>query len=157
MPFINNPSNNILMQAKQLARNATHSPIRVDVIEDIAKKDSSDDKLADLKNVRYDEITGELITDDHPCQRDCSVGEDPMICYYHFKLEWYQTMSKACFNCPYNESDCFRHDCIPADGMNRALNVINRKMPGPAIEVGTKFKIEHRMSNMNIANFNPIE
>ncbi|KAJ8708350.1 hypothetical protein PYW07_010475 [Mythimna separata] len=86
-------------------------------------------------HVRYDEVTGELIDGDHPCHRECREGEEPMICYYHFVLEWYQTMSKACYDCPYNLTDCSRPDCIPADGMNRPLNVINRKMPGPAVEV----------------------
>ncbi|KAM3962212.1 uncharacterized protein ACR2FA_003712 [Aphomia sociella] len=86
-------------------------------------------------HVQYDEVTGELVGGDHPCQRECKEGEEPMICYYHFNLEWYQTMSKACFDCPYNLTDCSRPDCIPADGMNRPLNVVNRKMPGPAIEI----------------------
>lgn len=86
-------------------------------------------------HVRYDEVTGELVEGDHPCNRECIEGEEPMICYYHFVLEWYQTMSKACYDCPYNLTDCSRPDCIPADGMNRPLNVINRKMPGPALEV----------------------
>ncbi|XP_068624063.1 uncharacterized protein [Battus philenor] len=86
-------------------------------------------------HVQYDEVTGELISDDHPCQRECVEGAEPMICFYHFNLEWYQTMSKACYDCPYNASDCSRPDCIPADGMSRPLNVVNRKMPGPAIEV----------------------
>ncbi|KAI8423719.1 hypothetical protein MSG28_012750 [Choristoneura fumiferana] len=86
-------------------------------------------------HAQYDEKTGELIGGDHPCHRECMEGEEPMICYYMFHLEWYQTMSKACYDCPFNETDCQRLDCIPADGMSRALNVINRKMPGPAIEV----------------------
>lgn len=89
-------------------------------------------------HIQYDEVTGELISEEHPCQRECMEGEEPMICYYHFNLEWYQTMSKACYDCPYNLTDCKRLDCIPADGINRALNVINRKMPGPAIEVSHK-------------------
>ncbi|XP_045506939.1 laccase-4-like isoform X1 [Colias croceus] len=86
-------------------------------------------------HVQYDEVTGELISGEHPCLRECKEGEEPMICYYHFNLEWYQTMSKACYDCPYNETDCDRIDCIPADGMSRPLTVVNRKMPGPAIEV----------------------
>lgn len=93
------------------------------------------------KNAQYDEITGELKNGDHPCRRECKEGEPGMICYYHFSIEWYQTMSKACYNCPYNESDCSRLDCIPADGMSRALTVINRKMPGPLIEVRFDYKI----------------
>lgn len=87
------------------------------------------------KHAHYDDFTGELTHGTHPCQRECKEGGERMICYYHFSMEWYQTMSKACYNCPYNKSDCSRKDCIPADGMNRALNVINRKMPGPSVEV----------------------
>lgn len=87
------------------------------------------------KDRQYDEFTGELTNGHHPCLRECKEGGDRMICYYHFSMEWYQTMSKACYNCPYNKSDCSRQDCIPADGMNRALNVINRKLPGPSVEV----------------------
>lgn len=90
-------------------------------------------------HVKYDEVTGELINEDHPCERECIEGDEPMVCHYHFNLEWYQTMSKACYDCPYNLTDCNRIDCIPADGMRRALNVINRKMPGPAIEVNDSF------------------
>lgn len=44
-------------------------------------------------------------------------------------------MSKACYGCPFNETDCFRPHCIAADGFRRSLLVINRMMPGPAIEV----------------------
>lgn len=86
---------------------------------------------------QHDEYKEEQINGAHPCQRECKEGEERMICYYHFSIEWYQTMSKACYNCPYIESDCFRKDCIPADGINRPLNVVNRKMPGPSIEVRT--------------------
>lgn len=88
-----------------------------------------------LKKAQHDEFKEELENGPHPCLRECKEGEERMICYYHFSMEWYQTMSKACYDCPYNQSDCYRQDCIPADGMNRALNVINRKMPGPSIEV----------------------
>ncbi|GBP81797.1 Laccase-1 [Eumeta japonica] len=87
------------------------------------------------RHPRYNEVTGELESSDHPCNRECREGEEPMICYYHFDLELYQTMSKACYNCPHNESDCFRLDCIPGDGTNRAVTVVNRKMPGPSVEV----------------------
>lgn len=113
-------------------------PIRMiqDEKETVISKNVKDAKIR--AHVRYDEVTGELMNGDHPCHRECREGEEPMICYYHFVLEWYQTMSKACYNCPYNVTDCFRPDCIPADGMNRPLNVINRKMPGPAVEVSFK-------------------
>ncbi|XP_075986047.1 uncharacterized protein LOC142983100 [Anticarsia gemmatalis] len=115
------------------------TPIRHPIKElklDEARRALSSANSAKIRaHVRYDEVTGELIDGDHPCLRECREGEEPMICYYHFVLEWYQTMSKACYDCPYNISDCIRPDCIPADGINRALNVVNRKMPGPAVEV----------------------
>ncbi|XP_046614059.1 laccase-1-like [Neodiprion virginianus] len=79
----------------------------------------------------------EAITDrsKHPCRRRCRDGEPSMECRYDFRLEAYHTMSKACFDCFSNITDCFRQDCIPADGVKRSLVVVNRQMPGPAIEV----------------------
>uniref|UniRef100_A0A182VY04 Uncharacterized protein n=1 Tax=Anopheles minimus TaxID=112268 RepID=A0A182VY04_9DIPT len=71
----------------------------------------------------------------HPCKRVCTLGRKPETCYYRFRLEWYRTLSKACFNCPYNATDCDRPHCIAGDGVRRNVAVINRMMPGPAIEV----------------------
>lgn len=62
-----------------------------------------------------------------------------MICRYKFTIEWYQTLSKACYSCPYNRTDCLRPHCIPGDGTKRPVVVINRQLPGPAIEVSNKF------------------
>lgn len=127
---------------KDLSSGAKHQVDELD--EELAKKILSNyykKKSSFRPHARYDEVTGELVGGAHPCERECKEGEEPMICYYHFNLEWYQTMSKACYNCPYNATDCLRPDCIPADGMNRALNVVNRKMPGPAIEVTKKLYI----------------
>lgn len=72
----------------------------------------------------------------HPCQRECRTGEPPKTCEYHFKVEWYYTMSKACYDCPYNLTDCYRPDCVPADGVEKPIIVINRSLPGPSIQVG---------------------
>ncbi|CAH2098222.1 unnamed protein product [Euphydryas editha] len=135
LPSVSNvPSNNFKYQTK-----TREVRTEKEAVNSVAKSRHTK-QLIEKKNdirahVQYDEVTGELIGGDHPCQRECVEGEEPMICYYHFNLEWYQTMSKACYNCPYNATDCKRLDCIPADGINRALNVVNRKMPGPAIEV----------------------
>ncbi|XP_035891289.1 laccase abr2 isoform X1 [Anopheles stephensi] len=71
----------------------------------------------------------------HPCKRVCTLGRKPETCYYRFRLEWYRTLSKACYNCPYNGTDCDRPHCIAGDGVRRNVAVINRMMPGPAIEV----------------------
>jgi len=70
----------------------------------------------------------------HPCERECLPGVF-MKCEYNFTMEWYTTMSKACFDCPYNKSDCFRRDCIAADGFERPVTVINRQLPGPIVSV----------------------
>uniref|UniRef100_A0A8D8P5K9 L-ascorbate oxidase n=1 Tax=Culex pipiens TaxID=7175 RepID=A0A8D8P5K9_CULPI len=81
------------------------------------------------------EYYDELDYSNHKCNRECLRGRKPMTCYYKFRMEWYQTMSKACYECPYNSTDCNRPHCIAADGVKRSVMVINRMMPGPAIEV----------------------
>ncbi|XP_044258948.1 laccase-5-like isoform X2 [Tribolium madens] len=76
-----------------------------------------------------------LLNEDNPCARKCVKDSVPMTCRYTFLLEWYHTLSKACYDCPYNTQDCYREDCIPGDGNKRSIIVVNRKMPGPSIEV----------------------
>ena len=73
----------------------------------------------------------------HPCNRKCQIGEKPKECYYVFVVEKYSTMSKACYNCPFNKTDCSRPHCIPADGRQKLIYTVNRMMPGPSIEVYT--------------------
>lgn len=72
-----------------------------------------------------------------PCMRPCQAGSVPMVCRYRFVVEWYQTMSRACYDCPMNLTDCRRPQCIPADGVSRPVLVVNRQMPGPSIQVWT--------------------
>ncbi|XP_031635309.1 laccase-1-like [Contarinia nasturtii] len=71
----------------------------------------------------------------HPCRRECVKNAAPEICNYKFIVEWYVTLSKACWNCPYNNTDCFRPHCVSADGFRRSILVVNRMMPGPLIDV----------------------
>ncbi|XP_033743202.1 laccase-1-like [Pecten maximus] len=71
---------------------------------------------------------------DHPCKRTCRVNA-PMVCEYDFHAEYFYTLTKACRDCPHNVTDCNRPGCIPADGNPRAVLVINRMLPGPAIHV----------------------
>lgn len=136
MPVNSNPVNEIMTPNKSKPISTKHrvKELEIEDIKTLIEKNAHNRNNM-RAHVQYDEVTGELIGGDHPCHRECREGELPMICYYHFNLEWYQTMSKACYSCPYNETDCSRPDCIPADGMNRPLNVVNRKMPGPKIEV----------------------
>ncbi|KAK8384504.1 hypothetical protein O3P69_009357 [Scylla paramamosain] len=70
----------------------------------------------------------------HPCVRECVRGES-QVCRYTFTVEWYTTMGKACYDCPFNVSDCARPHCAPADGFERAIVTANRRLPGPAIHV----------------------
>ncbi|XP_046632663.1 laccase-like [Daphnia pulicaria] len=71
----------------------------------------------------------------NPCQRECVEGDPAMRCSYTFHIEYYSTMSKACYDCPNNPADCDRTYCIAADGVQRSVVVINRQMPGPSIQV----------------------
>lgn len=67
------------------------------------------------------------------CAREC--GVETVTCRYDLTLEWFHTMSKACYSCPRNLTDCFRPHCIHSDGVQRTVAVINRSLPGPLIQV----------------------
>ncbi|EDV98942.1 GH13325 [Drosophila grimshawi] len=94
---------------------------------------------ARIEEIDDAEMTQDIWTADwyrqHPCVRSCQTGAEPMTCHYRFVVEWYQTFSKACFDCPLNRTDCARPHCIMGDGLQRSITVVNRMMPGPAIEV----------------------
>lgn len=72
---------------------------------------------------------------DHPCIRKCVERELPRVCEYDWTLEMYYTLSKACFDCPFNVTDCYRPHCVPADGASRGVLTANRRLPGPTIQV----------------------
>jgi len=74
------------------------------------------------------------VTSNGDCQRECD-GSLPRRCVYNFHVEYYYTMSKACFDCPLVSEDCDRYHCIAADGVERGIVVINRQLPGPTIQV----------------------
>lgn len=71
---------------------------------------------------------------DHPCIRPCGINTRKT-CEYTFTLEYYYTLSKACYDCPFNASDCNRPHCVPADGSPRPILTANRMLPGPGIHV----------------------
>ncbi|XP_050416521.1 uncharacterized protein LOC126830218 [Patella vulgata] len=85
--------------------------------------------------------------EDHPCKRECDDGVDAMICNYHFTLEYYYTLSKACYDCPFNISDCSRRHCIAGDGVSRPVLVANRMLPGPGIHVCKNDTIVVKVTN----------
>ena len=72
----------------------------------------------------------------HPCIRKCD-SHFPRICEYNFTVEYYHTLSKACFDCPFNATDCDRPHCVAADGTRRGIIIVNRMVPGPGIHVST--------------------
>ena len=57
-------------------------------------------------------------------------------------------MSRACYNCPGNLTDCTRENCIVADGIERAVESINRLVPGPTIQVCKDDVIKVNLVNM---------
>ncbi|XP_041354915.1 laccase-5-like [Gigantopelta aegis] len=71
----------------------------------------------------------------HPCARRCEVGERPRTCEYDFIQEYYFVLTKACYDCPFNATDCYRPHCVSGNGVRRAIMTINRMLPGPAIHV----------------------
>ncbi|XP_041353680.1 L-ascorbate oxidase-like [Gigantopelta aegis] len=71
----------------------------------------------------------------HPCARRCVVGERPRTCEYDFIQEYYFVLTKACYDCPFNATDCYRPHCVSGNGVRRAIMTVNRMLPGPAIHV----------------------
>ncbi|XP_063967636.1 uncharacterized protein LOC129279112 [Lytechinus pictus] len=93
-----------------------------------------------------------LINDlDHPCVRKCKTGQKPMTCEYDWTVESYLSMSRACYQCPFNEFDCHLPHCIPMAGYMRPVYSVNRRLPGPSIQVCENdvivVKVRNRMQN----------
>lgn len=74
------------------------------------------------------------ITAGEDCARSCR-DNDTRLCLFTFKVHLYQTLTRACYDCPRNLTDCLRPECIFGAGERRLLTVVNRQLPGPAIEV----------------------
>ncbi|XP_044585683.1 laccase-4-like isoform X1 [Cotesia glomerata] len=69
------------------------------------------------------------------CDRPCHHLDWPMICRVKLTLEPFHTLSKACGNCPANETACLAKYCVSADGHHRGILAANRQLPGPSIQV----------------------
>ncbi|XP_034256148.1 laccase-like isoform X2 [Thrips palmi] len=100
--------------------------------------------LAVLQGVRA--VPQQVPLGSHPCSRPCAPGRT-MTCRYDFHVENYHSMSKACYSCPWNATDCARPDCIAADGASRALVVVNRMLPGPSLQVCLGDRLEVTVHN----------
>ncbi|XP_071798153.1 uncharacterized protein [Asterias amurensis] len=94
-------------------------------------------------------VTGLSQSDvDHHCMRPCDWPSKPRTCRYEFTVEWSYSMSKACFNCPFNVTDCYRPHCLALDGAPRAVAVVNKQFPGPSIQV-----CEHDQLSVQVNNY----
>ncbi|XP_055589939.1 uncharacterized protein LOC129742118 [Uranotaenia lowii] len=70
------------------------------------------------------------------CDRHCESDELPRICYFKWMMENYAAMGTVCGDCIRgNRSDCFHPQCVTANGIERGIVSINRKVPGPSIVV----------------------
>lgn len=83
----------------------------------------------------------------HSCVRDCSLSPSPRVCEYEWTLEMYSTLSRACFNCPNNYTDCLRENCVLADGILKTIEVVNRLLPGPSVQVCKGDKVIVNLKN----------
>lgn len=79
--------------------------------------------------INLDAFPGEL------CMRSCE-DTQPRVCYFNWVLEHYHSMGPACKRCAAGtRSDCYHHSCLTADGIERGVMAINRRIPGPSIQV----------------------
>lgn len=96
-----------------------------------------EEKMRKLTQLSH--LLNSTVLNDHPgefCRRPCTLSGPPMVCYYKWTLEYYQTMGSACKDCANGiHSDCFHSQCVTADGVERGFMAINRKFPGPTIEI----------------------
>nr|BBC20923.1 laccase-like multicopper oxidase 1 [Nannophya pygmaea] len=107
----------------------------------------SKDRTTQVPQVHTETVFDASVARRHPCDRECVLGASPMRCQYYFVQEWYQTMSKACYGCPLNQSHCDLEHCIAADGVQRTIVVVNRTLPGPHIQVCLGDEIEVVLEN----------
>ncbi|KAG7171470.1 Laccase-like [Homarus americanus] len=77
----------------------------------------------------------------HECERECVAG-DTRTCQYRFNLQDYHSMSRACFDCPINMTDCFRPECVSADGVAVPILTINRRLPGPDLQARDRVVVD---------------
>ncbi|XP_071949840.1 uncharacterized protein [Antedon mediterranea] len=90
----------------------------------------------------------QYFTDGSDCKRECKWPAEPAICRFNFTLELYYSMSKACYDCPFNITNCDLQDCVPLNGVARAIMTVNRQFPGPKIEVCEGDSIEVEVTNL---------
>ncbi|XP_055883560.1 uncharacterized protein LOC129925978 [Biomphalaria glabrata] len=106
--------------------------------------------LLKLRSLLATEIESDYILSDykdHPCNRHCEDNSLPRLCKYTWLLENYYVMSKACHDCPFNQTHCYLPHCVSADGVMRGIKTANRILPGPRVEVCEGDTIEVTVMN----------
>lgn len=74
----------------------------------------------------------------HPCDRNCSCDSSTyMTCKYFFRIQYNETATVDCGDCPNNPDDCNNDYCNYADGRVTKFISINNELPGPTIKVCT--------------------
>ena len=59
-----------------------------------------------------------------------------MRCEYNLTIDWHTVLSRSCRKCSCGvASDCFRPGCVSAAGIERSIKVVNKMLPGPAVQV----------------------
>ncbi|XP_017890302.1 laccase-like [Ceratina calcarata] len=77
-------------------------------------------------DIKYSSVP---ISTPEECARDCTDDGYPRNCYYKFHIEFYTTWGPAC------NVTGGADQCIMADGFEKTLIPINRRLPGPPIEI----------------------
>ncbi|XP_033096053.1 laccase-1-like [Anneissia japonica] len=103
--------------------------------------------LLELFLLCYTADAATYFADGRDCKRNCEWPYEPAICRFNFTVELYYSMSKACYDCPFNMTDCDSQDCVPLNGVGRAILTVNRQFPGPKIEVCEGDSIEVAVTN----------
>lgn len=83
----------------------------------------------------------------HECIRACRKDTPPKVCRYRWVIENYLTLSRACYSCPDNQTDCLRPQCVSGDGVSRSIRTVNRMVPGPGVQVCEGDTIEVEVIN----------
>ncbi|XP_011300918.1 L-ascorbate oxidase isoform X2 [Fopius arisanus] len=138
----------ILHEGSRGARSSYQVYSRTDGKHKIVNYTISNELTEELMPTEKWKDQGKVLTDYHgdlsklsnpeECARECENEETPRICYYHWTVEYYRTMGRACKLCQPSTNTSLTNDCqcILADGVEIAgIMVINRMYPGPSIQV----------------------
>ncbi|XP_046622055.1 laccase-1-like [Neodiprion virginianus] len=91
------------------------------------------------------------------CARQCTEGESPKTCYYHFTVELYNVLGSVCELCTPGPNNSLTNECqcVTSDGVPTTVLTVNRMIPGPSIQVclGDKVvvDVQNKMKGMELS------